>query len=421
MYPSEARYLMSTTSRPEPVMVRGSGSRLWDSAGREYLDFVQGWATNALGHAAPEVARALSAQAELLVTASPAYYTAPTLELARRLVELSGLHQAYFSCTGAEATELALKLARKWGRLHRSGAFEVISTRNSFHGRTLAAMAASGKPGWDALFPPVPPGFVKVEYGSVEAVANAVTASTAAILVEPIQGEAGVVVPSRNYLSALRALADERRLLLILDEVQTGMGRTGRLFAHDWAAVKPDILTLGKGLGGGIPISATLANERASCLEHGEQGGTFHGAPLACSVALHVLDAITDPDLLANVVARGAQLARGLRELVTRYDLVEHRGLGLLQALVFRNTAAPLVRDLCLERGLLVNAARDEILRFMPSLRITEAEVSEMLTVLGSVIADVMDRTKARTGASGRATAAWRCTPGNVFDHNDAS
>ena len=382
MYPIEASYLMTTTLRPEPVMVRGAGSRLWDATGREYLDFVQGWATNALGHSAPEITEVLSQQAATLLTASPAYFNEPMLKLAERLTTLAGSTKAYFSCTGAEANEVAIKLARKWGRLHRDGAFEIISTHNAFHGRTLAAMAASGKPGWDDLFPPIVPGFVKVDFGSIDAVAAAIGPRTAAILVEPIQGEAGVIVPPAAYLTDLRALADKHHLLLILDEVQTGLGRTGKLFAHQWSDVKADILTLGKGLGAGVPIAATLANGRASCFEVGDQGGTFHGAPLACQVALKVLDAVTEPTFLHEVQRRGEQLEIGLERLVLKHSLTEVRGQGLLQALVFPGPDALHVRDECLALGLLVNAAREQILRFMPSLRVTEQEVSLMLEIL---------------------------------------
>ncbi len=387
MYTSEASCLMSTTDRATPIMVRGAGSLVWDRDGREYLDFVQGWATNALGHAPPEIIAALTHQAQSLITASPAYYNEPQLALGRRLTSLSGLESAYLSCTGTEATETAIKLARRWGRLSRDGAYEIVSTRNGFHGRTLGAMTASGKPGWEELFPPNPPGFIKVEYGDVDAVAGAVSARTAAILVEPIQGEAGVVVPPKDYLVALRQLADTSGVLLMFDEVQTGLGRTGQLFAHEASGVKPDILTLGKGLGGGVPISATLASSRANCFVPGDHGGTFHGAPLACQVALAVLDVVSSGDFLHQVNLRGQQLATGLEMLVTKFDLVETRGAGLLRALVLRRPCAAAVRDRCLEFGLLVNAAREDVLRLMPSLRVTETEIASMLARLDAALA----------------------------------
>lgn len=224
---TDDQYLMKTTPRPDVVMVRGKGSYLWDSSGKRYLDFVQGWAVNALGHAPDVLRQAAIEQTSLLVTASPAYHNAPQLKLAKRLCALTGLDQAHFSSSGAEANEVAVKLARKWGRLHKNGAYEIVTTHNAFHGRTLAMMAASGKPGWDELFPPLPAGFRHVKYGDVSAVAAALSSQTVAIMVEPVQGEAGVVVPPGGYLNELRQLADQAGILLIVDEIQTGLGRTG--------------------------------------------------------------------------------------------------------------------------------------------------------------------------------------------------
>jgi acetylornithine/N-succinyldiaminopimelate aminotransferase len=342
---------------------------------------VQGWAVNALGHAAPEVTRALALQAELLVTASPAFYNLPQLRLAERLVSVSGLARAYFCCSGAEANEAAIKLARKWGRLHRGGAYEILTTENSFHGRTLAAMAASGKPGWDKLFPPHLPGFRKVAFGDVRAMRNAVGADTVAILVEPIQGEAGVIVPPDGYLAELRELADAHDLLLMFDEIQTGMARTGTLFAFEREGARPDVLTLGKGLGGGIAMSAVLANEKASCFAAGDQGGTHHGNPLAAAVGLAVLETLSQPSFLEEVRARGHQLGQALAEL-GRPHRAKSRGRGLLWALELSEPVAERVRDRCLSLGLLVNAPRASTLRFMPSLRVTKPEIDEMLALL---------------------------------------
>ncbi len=389
MPPISSQHLMPITQRPDPVMVRGAGSYLWDDRGTRYLDFIQGWAVNALGHAAPEVSQALAQQAATLVTPSPGLHNAPQLALAQRLTELSGLDQVCFTSTGAEAVEVALKLARKWGRQKRGGAFEIVTTHNAFHGRTLAAMAASGKPGWDALFPPNVPGFVKVAFGDLEAMAHAITPRTAAILVEPIQGEGGVVVPPRGYLSALRELADERGVLLMLDEIQTGIGRTGPLFAHQADGIQPDVMTLGKGLGGGVPIAATLATRRASVFEPGDQGGTFAGNPLTAAVALAVLDVVTRNDFRSAVESRGVELAAGLAALAARHQAVEVRGRGLLWALRLREPVAAPVRDACFARGLLVNAAQPDIVRFMPSLRVTSDEIEAMLTLLDAALQHV--------------------------------
>jgi acetylornithine/N-succinyldiaminopimelate aminotransferase len=368
-------------------MVRGDGSYLWDDRGKRYLDFIQGWAVNALGHSAVEVRQALNAQAAQLLTPSPAYHNRPQLELAERLTRASRLQQAHFASTGAEANEVAVKIARKWGRLHKRGAYEVVTTHAAFHGRTLAMMAASGKPGWDALFPPNMPGFRRVPFGDSAAMRAAIGAHTVALMIEPIQGEGGVVVPERGYLSELRRLADEHGLLLILDEVQTGMGRTGTLFAFEHEGTLPDVLTLGKGLGSGVPVSAVLASERASCLEVGDQGGTYNGNPLTAAVACAVFDTLSKPEFLAGVLERGAELGAGLTKLGRSFG-GKARGRGLLWALELSSPRAEAIRDRCFERGVLLNAARPNILRFMPSLRVRGAEIEAMLDVLTATIAE---------------------------------
>jgi len=378
--------LMSVAVRPPRIMVRGSGSYLWDHEGTRYLDFVQGWAVNALGHAPPEIAAALQAQAQTLISASPAFHNAPQLAFARELTRAAGLAQVHFTNSGAEANEAALKLARKWGRLHRGGAHQVITTLGSFHGRTLAMMAASGKPGWDALFPPVMPGFVKVPYGDAAAVEAQIGPETVAVMIEPIQGEAGVVVPPDGYLRELRRLCDERELLLICDEVQTGMGRTGTLFAFEREGVKPDILTLGKGLGGGVPISAVLAGERASCFVPGDQGGTYNGNPLMVAVARRVFELVSRAEFLAAVCARGRYLEQRLAPLCTEHGL-GLRGRGLLWALVLREPSAEAIAVRCFASGLLINAPRPNLLRLMPSLRVSEAEIDELVSVLERALA----------------------------------
>jgi len=377
--------LMKVAVRPQRIMVRGSGSYLWDHEDRRYLDFVQGWAVNALGHAPPEIAAALQAQAQLLITASPAFHNAPQLSFARQLTRAAGLAEAHFTNSGAEANEAALKLSRKWGRLNRGGAHQIITTLGSFHGRTLALMAASGKPGWDALFPPVMPGFVKVPYADVAAIAAQIGPETVAIMVEPIQGEAGVVVPPEGYLRELRRLCDQHGLLLICDEVQTGMGRTGSLFAFERDGVNPDILTLGKGLGGGVPISAMLANERASCFVPGDQGGTYNGNPLMVTVAQRVFDVVSHADFLATVRARERYLQERLVPLCERHGF-GLRGRGLLWALVLPDPNAEAIVARCFADGLLLNAPRPNLLRLMPSLRVSEAEIDEFVSLLAGAL-----------------------------------
>ena len=373
--------LMHVAVRPPRIMVRGSGSYLWDHLGTRYLDFVQGWAVNALGHASPEIAAALAEQAQVLINASPGFHNGPQLRFARDLSRAAGLAQVHFASSGAEANEAALKLARKWGRLHRAGAYQIITTEGSFHGRTLALMAASGKPGWDALFPPNMPGFEKVPFGDVDAVRARISAQTVAVMVEPIQGEAGVVVPPVGYLRELRRLCDEHDLLLICDEVQTGMGRTGTLFACQHEAVSPDILTLGKGLGGGVPISAVLANTRASCFVPGDQGGTYNGNPLMVAVASRVFDVVSSESFLPRVRAAGHYLERRLSESCSAHGL-RLRGRGLLWAVLLPNDQAARVVEACFNLGLLLNAPRPNTLRLMPSLRVSDEEIDEMARLL---------------------------------------
>lgn len=388
--PADAECLMDITARPDVVMTRGAGSYLFDEHGRRYLDFIQGWAVNSLGHCPPEVRDALVEQSDRLVAPSPSFYSPPLLALARRLTDLSGLPQVFFTNSGAEANEGAIKLCRKWGKRHRGGAFEIVTAENAFHGRTLATMAASGKPGWDALFPPPVAGFSKVRFGDRDAMARAISSRTVALMVEPIQGEAGVVVPPPGYLRSLRALADEHNLLLVLDEVQTGIGRTGALFAFEDEGIRPDVLTVGKGLGSGVPIGALLATRDAACFEHGDQGGTFNGNPLMTAVGKRVLDAVAEPTFLANVRRTGEHLQRALHDVGPPGSIVEVRGRGLLWALVLSEPAAPRIRDVCMERGLLINAPRPNALRFMPSLRVSADEIDEMATTLREAIAEAL-------------------------------
>jgi acetylornithine/N-succinyldiaminopimelate aminotransferase len=275
--------LMDITARPPTVFVRGEGSFLWDDSGKRYLDFMQGWAVNCLGHSPPAVVEALAAQAKLLLTPSPAFYNASSLKLAKALVDQSCFAQVFFTNSGAEANEGAIKLARKYGALHRRGAYEIITFEGGFHGRTLATMAASGKKAFEPLFEPKVPGFPKARLNDLDSVKRLISDKTIAVMLEPIQGEAGVWPATDQFLRELRTLTREHGLLLIVDEIQTGMGRTGKLFHYEHAEIEPDIMTLGKGIGGGVPLAALLATEQASCFEHGDQGGTFNGNPLMCA------------------------------------------------------------------------------------------------------------------------------------------
>ncbi len=333
--------LMNITARPAVVFVRGEGSWLWDDKGNRYLDFVQGWAVNSLGHAPKVIAEALSAQAQLLLTPSPAFYNLPSIQLSRALVERSCFDQVFFANSGGEANEGAIKLARRYGALHRSGAYEIIAFDGAFHGRTLATMSASGKAAFAPLFEPKVPGFPKAKLNDIASVERLITDKTIGVMIEPIQGEAGVRPASDEFLRALRALTSERGLLLILDEIQTGMGRTGKLFHYEHAGIVPDIMTLGKGIGGGIPLAALLATDAVSCFEHGDQGGTFNGNPLMCAAGLAVLAELDRKGFLSSVTDTGQFLACELQRLSVRHGLGEVRGRGLLLALDLKRPIGP--------------------------------------------------------------------------------
>lgn len=386
---AHADALMWITPRPDLLFTQGAGSWLTDHQGKRYLDFVQGWAVNCLGHGHPAIVEALTRQAGQLLNPSPAFYNAPSLQLAANLSRHAGLERVFFANTGAEANEGAIKLARKWGRKYRNGAHEIITFENGFHGRSLATMSASGKPGWDKLFAPQVPGFPKARLNDLDSVAALINERTVAIMLEPIQGEGGVLPAEREFLQLLRQITEDRGLLLILDEVQTGMGRTGTLFAHEQSGIRPDIMTLGKGIGGGVPLSALLAREAVCCFEAGDQGGTYNGNPLMTAVGVAVLDTLTAPGFLEQVQARGEYLARGLQALARDTGQVGERGQGLLRALILADDWGPALVEAARSRspeGLLLNAPRPHLLRFMPALNVSEAEIDLMLAWLKELL-----------------------------------
>jgi acetylornithine/N-succinyldiaminopimelate aminotransferase len=385
----ETDVLMEITARPPAVFVEGKGSWLVDHRGKRYLDFVQGWAVNCLGHCPPEIVKTIATQAGRLISPSAAFFNDAAIGLAQRLTRLSGLERVFLASSGAEANEGAIKLARKWGSLNKGGAWQIVTFVDGFHGRTLATMAASGKAGWDRLFEPKVPGFPKANLNDLESVRRAIGPETVAIMIEPIQGEAGVVMAEDDFLRALRGLCDQHRLLLIFDEVQTGIGRTGRMFAGEHAQVRPDILTLGKGIGGGVPLAALLASERVSCFEHGDQGGTYCGNPLMAAVGSAVIDRVSQPQFLDGVRMREEHLVRRLRELVQRHGLAGERGRGLLRAVdLGRPLAVQVVdaaRDLTPE-GLLLNAPRPQLLRLMPALNVDFDAINRMIELLDAAL-----------------------------------
>ena len=382
--------LMSITHRPDLVFERGEGSWLVDHQGKPYLDFIQGWAVNCLGHCPPEIAAALTEQAAKLINPSPAFYNAPMVELAGLLTANSVFDRVFFANTGAEANEGAIKLARKWGRLNREGAYEIVTFGHSFHGRTLATMSASGKAGWDTIYAPQVAGFPKATYNDIASVEALVGPKTVAVMLEPVQGEGGVIPADIDFLKALRELTQRHGILLIVDEVQTGMGRTGKLFAYEHAAITPDIMTLGKGIGGGVPLAALLAREAICCFEPGDQGGTYNGNPLMTAVGVAVTKRLLQPGFLAEVEARGRYLARRLLELTAKHGLQGERGSGLLRALILSDERGPEIVRRALElapEGLLLNSPRPNLLRFMPALNVSEAEIDRMIAARDGLLA----------------------------------
>jgi acetylornithine/N-succinyldiaminopimelate aminotransferase len=378
--------LMEITVRPSAVFVRGEGSFLWDDTGKRYLDFIQGWAVNCLGHSPPVIAEALAAQAKLLLTPSPAFYNVPSLKLAKALVDHSGFDQVFFANSGGEANEGAIKLARKYGALHRGGAYEIITFDGGFHGRTLATMSASGKKAFEPLFEPKVSGFPKAQLNDLATVKALITDKTIGVMLEPIQGEAGVWPATDRFLRELRDLTKAHGLLLIFDEIQTGMGRTGKLFHYEHAGIEPDIMTLGKGIGGGVPLAALLATQAASCFEHGDQGGTFNGNPLMCAAGLAVLQQVAHPDFLKSVAETGLYLESELQRISARHGLGEVRGQGLFLALDLKHPIAASIVGQAFEDGVLLNAPRPDTLRFMPALNVTKSEIAGMIDALDAIL-----------------------------------
>lgn len=379
------RDLITVTTRPQTVFVDGQGSWLTDEDGKRHLDLVQGWAVNSLGHSPAVVARALALQSRRLLNASPAFHNRPMLDLAERLVALGCFDRVWLGSTGAEVNEAAVKLARRWGQRERGGAHEVISFDGAFHGRTLAMMSSSGKPGWSSLFAPMPTGFAKARYNDIASVERAITPASVAVMIELVQGEAGVVVADPGFVRELRALTTERQMLLIADEVQTGIGRCGRTFAHELFNIEPDVMTLAKGIGGGVPLAALLCKERFNCFAPGDQGGTYGGNPLMAAVGLAVVETVCQDSFLATVRQRAERLGSGLQAIVHDHGLVAERGAGLLRALVLPTATARQVvaaAQALSPVGLLLNAPRPHLLRLMPALTITDDEVDQALALL---------------------------------------
>jgi acetylornithine/N-succinyldiaminopimelate aminotransferase len=379
----EKKLFLQTIKRVPVTLVRGKGAEAWDDQGRKYIDFVSGWATNSLGHCHPVVVKALEEQARTLIHTSSQFYTVPQLELAQLLVEHSCLDRVFFCNSGAEANEGAVKLARRYGKLRLNGAYEVITTLNSFHGRTLAMTAATGQSKFQESYTPLPVGFINVEYNNIEAIKQATSEKTCAVLLEPIQAEGGVNIPDDDYLQKVQSWCREKGILLILDEVQTGAGRTGTLFAYEQYGVEPDIMALAKGIGSGVPIGAFLAKEESSLFSPGEHGSTYGGNPLVCAAAHAALKYMIDHNLPAQAKRIGNYFLTQLESLKQQFDFItDVRGRGLLIALEFSQEIGDKLQLDCLNRGLLVNRLKPNAVRFMPPLIITEKEVDKAVDIL---------------------------------------
>ncbi|HEX2226620.1 MAG TPA: acetylornithine transaminase [Candidatus Binatia bacterium] len=382
------KYVAQTYTRYPMALVRGKGARVWDADGKEYLDLLAGIAVNSLGHCHPAVVRAIQQQSRKLVHVSNLYHIQPLSELARQLCRNSFAERVFFCNSGAEANEAAIKLARRYGSEHLGGRYEILSAQNSFHGRTLATLTATGQEKVRAGYDPLPTGFRQIPFNDLRAAEEAIDPQkTAGILVEPIQAEGGVILADEYYLHGLRELCDRRGLLLIFDEVQTGMGRTGKLFGYEHFGVTPDIMTLAKALGGGLPLGAMLAREDvAKSFKPGSHASTFGGNPVACSAGLAVLNALLEGGVLKNCAKMSKLFVNGFERLRARVSCVRGvRGKGLLLGLELDTDGSKIV-DACMEEGLLLNCTASKVLRFAPPLTITPKEVERGLAILEKVL-----------------------------------
>jgi len=381
----EKTFMMTTYARLPLVLEHGQGCWVWDTTGKKYLDMVAGIAVNVLGHCHPVVVEALANQSKTLIHTSNLYYTIPQIELAKLLVENSCASRVFFANSGAEANEGAIKLARKWGKQNRNGAYEVISMRSSFHGRTLATLAATGQHKYQAPFEPMPDGFKQVPFNDMVSLREAVSEKTVAVLVEPVQGESGVHPARKRYLELLRQWCDEQNLLLIFDEIQTAVGRTGHLFGYQHFGVEPDIFTMAKGTAGGVPIGVILAKERACVFQHGDHGTTFGGNPLATATALAVMRYVIENKLWENAEKIGAHLRSRLEELKAQNSqITEVRSVGLMIGIDFEQDVAKDIMLRALDKGLIINSTGPKTLRMVPPLILTQQEADQAIVMLAS-------------------------------------
>lgn len=389
-FEESSRYVMNTYNRMPVVLRKGRGVKVWGADGKEYLDFVAGIAVNVLGHCHPKVVVALQKQAQRLIHVSNLYYNEPQVRLAKLLVENSFADKVFFCNSGAEANEGAIKLARKYAKENMKGErYEIITAFNSFHGRTLATLTATGQEKFQKGFEPLLPGFRYVEFNNLKALESAINEKTCAVMLEPIQGEGGIRIPSSDYLKGVREICDSHGILLILDEVQTGMGRTGRLFAYEHYGIKPDIMTLAKGLGSGVPIGAVLATDKvAISFQPGSHASTFGGNPLCCAAAIATIETILEDGFILDQCRRmGEYMMQGLMELKEEYSsiIIDVRGIGLMIGIEMSLDCSEIVKD-CLERGLIINCTAGNVLRFTPPLIVQKRDIDHMLDILDDVL-----------------------------------
>ena len=382
----EKKYYVQLLNRVPVTLVKGEGARVWDDTGKSYLDFVAGWAVDCLGHSHPVITEAITTQARMLLQTSNQFFTVPQVELAELLVKNSCFDRVWFGSTGLEANEAAVKLARRYGALHLKGAYEVITASNSFHGRSLAMTMATGQEKFHKPYEPLPDWFQSVPFNDLAALQAATSPKTCAIMLEPVQGEGGVNVPDTGYLKAVREWCTTKGILLIFDEIQTGVCRLGPLWGYQVSGVEPDIMTLAKGLGGGVPIGAMLSKEACTVWAFGEHGSTFGGNPLTCAVGVAVIDHVIAHDFPKRVKETSEYLFGQLNILKQEFaSIKEIRGMGLLAAIAFDSDISADVLKACLEKGLLVNAVKPNAIRLMPPLIITREHVDEAMSILREV------------------------------------
>ena len=386
----ENKYYMQVARRQPVVIVKGQGTIVWDEDDKEYLDFTAGWAVNNLGHCHPALVKAVQEQAQTLMQTSNQFFTVPQINLAQVLIDNSCLDRIFLSNSGAEANEGVIKLARKYGKLKRNGAYEVITALNSFHGRTLTMAAATGQPHYQEQWQPLAPGFVNVPYNDIESIKSATNDKTCAVMIEPVQGEGGVNVPDAGYLKAVRQWCDENNLVMILDEVQTGLGRLGTLFGYQKFGVEPDAITLAKGLGGGVPIGAFLAKDKFCVLAPGDHGSTYGGNALTCAGAFAVVDYIVKNNISDEVNSLSEHLKKGLELLKEKHKAIEEiRGMGLLIAVQFNSDISGDIVGQSNQEGLLLNPVRPNAIRIMPPLTVSYNEIDMAISKLDAAIGKI--------------------------------